>query len=88
MPLMGARTKNILSGDLSSPEALVIQELSGVRRLSWLPVFEAATYVVSRSENVDGPFAPIAEAPDTTYDDSEALPGLRYFYRITAKAGF
>ncbi len=87
LPLMGARTKNILSGDLSAPNDVVIQELSGVRRLTWSPVTQAATYVIYRAENSDGPFMPLAEIPDSTYDDDEILPGLRYFYRITAKAG-
>ncbi len=87
MPLMGARTKNILSSDLSAPADLVIQQIGNARRLSWSPVSQAASYVIFRSESSDGPFTSLTEVADTTYDDTEVLAGMRYFYRITAKAG-
>ena len=87
LPLMGARTKNILSGELNAPSDLVIQQVNNLRRLYWSAVPEAAGYVIYRAESSDGPFLPLDETSATTFDDDDILPGEHYFYRVTSKAG-
>ncbi|MFZ5432905.1 MAG: hypothetical protein ACOZB3_03935 [Calditrichota bacterium] len=87
MPLSGARPKDILSGELGSPDDLVIYTASGLINLAWSPVTNAAAYWIYRAEAAGGPYTYLDETSGTSYIDSTAVPGLRYFYRITAKAG-
>ncbi len=87
MPLMGARPKHILSGELGAPDSLVIQPVPAGRRLSWTAASQAFAYAVYRAEDVNGPFIQIAEVGATTYDDLEVLAGTLYFYEVRAKGG-
>ncbi|RPH96728.1 hypothetical protein EHM69_00325 [candidate division KSB1 bacterium] len=87
MPLMGVRPKYILTGDLAVPLQLVIQELSGVRRLTWQPVTNAVSYVIYRADSLLGTYAQVDETTATQYDDDDILPGTRYFYEVRAKSG-
>jgi hypothetical protein len=87
MPLMGVKPKYILTGDLSTVQNLVIQEMGGVRRLAWSAVPAAVSYVIYRSDSMNGPFTQVDECMTTQYDDDDALAGSRYFYVVRAKSG-
>ena len=53
--------------------------------LSWSPLIEANTYIVSGSATVDGPFTPIAQNLTTTsFVDLTAIPGQTKYYRVQA----
>jgi hypothetical protein len=87
LPLMGVRTKNILSSDLLPLTSVVIQPVTGARRLSWPAVSGATSYVVYRSTTYGGTYTQLAETSSLIYDDTEALPATVYFYQVTAKGG-
>lgn len=87
LPLMGVRTKNILSADLGAPLSVVIQPVSGARRLTWTAAVGATSYVVYRATSLTGAYSQITETSALTYDDGEVLPGTLYFYQVTAKGG-
>lgn len=87
MPLMGARPKYILTGDLVQITDLVIQELGTARRLAWTAVPGAASYIVYRSDAYSGTYTQIDECTATQYDDDDALTGTVYFYEVRAKSG-
>jgi hypothetical protein len=53
--------------------------------LSWSPLIEASTYIVSGSATVDGPFTPIAQNLTTaSFVDLAAIPGQTKYYRVQA----
>lgn len=52
--------------------------------VTWEAVEGASGYVVYRAENEDGSFEPRAEVEETTYEDTEVLPGVSYWYRVRA----
>ncbi|MCL4306365.1 hypothetical protein KJZ99_10650 [bacterium] len=86
LPLMGARTKNILSGDLIEPE-LSINGESGVPRLFWAPVQGAHSYDIYRAATSTGTYDFLGETSLTTFDDLSVLPGDRAFYVVRARGG-
>ncbi|MCB9357818.1 MAG: hypothetical protein H6508_08495 [Calditrichaeota bacterium] len=86
LPLMGARTKDILSADIVAPE-LVISGQSGTPHLYWDAVTGAHTYEIHRATSSDGPYTYLTETTSTEYEDSSVLPGDRVFYTIVARGG-
>jgi hypothetical protein len=87
LPLMGARIKYILTGDLSSPDDVVITSTGINRHLSWTGISGAVSYVVSRADSTDGTYNAIGETSATSFDDSTAIIGTRVFYMVISKAG-
>ena len=71
------------------PQSLSAVPLSDRIRLTWRKNLEPdiAGYVVYRSQISGGPYAWInpAVASDTFYSDSTVLPGVTYFYCVTAR---
>ncbi|MBK6911548.1 MAG: hypothetical protein IPH10_11590 [bacterium] len=87
LPLMGVRTKNILSAPVVAIDDLVISWQSGSARLQWNAIPGAHTYEVYRADNTDGPFTLLAETSQLTFDDTNLLPGSLAFYHVRARGG-
>ncbi len=87
LPLMGVRTKNILSGDLVAIDDLVISWIGGTPRLRWDTISGAHTYDVYRASSVGGVFTFLAETTSTTFDDLAPLPGAMAIYYVRARGG-
>ncbi len=60
----------------ASPEAIA---------LSWSPSFAADSYLILRSDAVDGLYDNLAETSDLDYVDTAVSPGESWFYVVAAK---
>ncbi|MBN1496199.1 MAG: hypothetical protein JXA07_05480 [Spirochaetes bacterium] len=52
--------------------------------ITWSAVDDAQFYNVYRSDSFSGPYSLIGETDVTSYDDTTAVPGERYYYRVAA----
>lgn len=55
-------------------------------RLEWQAAENAATYKIYRSTSEDGGYALIGNTSEVYYEDTSAIPGVVYYYKIQAVA--
>ncbi|MDD3748536.1 MAG: hypothetical protein PHX35_04185 [Candidatus Bipolaricaulis anaerobius] len=53
-------------------------------RLAWSPVAEAGGYEVWRAESSDGEYMFVGATAHPAYDDTTAMPGTTYWYKVRA----
>lgn len=53
-------------------------------RVTFDEVRRAVLYDIYRSDSPDGPFVKVAETKNNFYDDTNAVPGKNYYYRVQA----
>jgi hypothetical protein len=69
-----------------TPAGLVGTMVDGEMHLAWVPVSEAQTYSVKRSENFAGPFVVVASSlPSPSWSEVGQLLTADYFYVVSAK---
>jgi len=52
--------------------------------VSWQAVEGATNYLVYRASSQDGPYSPIADVEETSYEDTNVVPGTTYWYKVRA----
>jgi len=88
LPLMGVRTKNILSAPVVAIDDLVILwQTDNTPRLSWDAITGAHTYEIYRADVTEGPFTLIGETFTTNFIDTNLPPGSLAFYHVRARGG-
>ena len=70
--------------DTPDPLTVVAGADPVVAQLSWGASENAVRYAISVSESADGPFAVVEEVEGTTYDYTEGLGGIPYYFRVDA----
>ncbi len=70
--------------ELNAPSELEATASDGAVSLAWGPVNRAASYIVLRSSNSGGPYAPIGQAQDSRYTDDGLRNGTTYYYVVRA----
>ncbi len=79
-------TITVTRANLFPPDSVSasVSDLSRVV-LTWSAAADAETYIVLRSTNADTGYAMLAETSDLSCDDSSAVPGTRYYYRVKSR---
>ena len=67
--------------------ALTAAPLAGQVGLTWNAAAGATSYSVKRATAVGGPFTALGSPTITSFTDTTAAAGTRYFYRVTAADG-
>lgn len=66
---------------------LTAPALAGQVGLTWNPATGATSYSVKRATTADGAFTTVGSPTTTSFTDTTAVAGTRYFYRVTAMDG-
>jgi hypothetical protein len=69
----------------AAPAGLTATEGEGFIDLMWAESFSAVSYHVWRATTSGGPYTELAATAATTYRDSAAQSGTRYFYAVSAE---
>jgi len=67
--------------------ALTAPPLAGQVSLTWIAAVGASSYSVKRATVATGPFSAVGSPTTTSFTDTTAVAGTRYFYRVTAIDG-
>lgn len=67
--------------------ALTAAPLAGQVGLTWNPATGATSYSVKRAATANGTFGAVGSSTTTSFTDTTAVAGTRYFYRVTAVDG-
>jgi autotransporter-associated beta strand protein len=79
-----SNTVNIVTPPLA-PQGLVAELINNTVTLSWNAVGGAASYSVQRGPAAGGPFTALATGvTSTSFADNSGLPGVNYFYVVSA----
>lgn len=68
----------------STPVSLTATATASEISLSWPAVGGASLYTVKRANNSGGPYAPISTQAGTSFTDSTVVPGIVYYYVVSA----
>ena len=71
----------------NGPDSITVtpSDNNGQLVITWTPVTGAVSYIVYRSESVDGPYSRINAVSDLTYTDTLKNTRMTYYYKIAAE---